>query len=201
MSPGGRVRAPCDVAHSPAMKRTTGGGTIVRPGRPGDETAIAAIYNEGIADRIATFETEPRTPEQVAGWVGERSRRFPVTVAERQGRVVAWAAASEYRPRSCYEGVAEFSVYAARDARGTGAGRAALAGLIDACEAAGFWKLVSRIFPENTASRALCRGLGFREVGTYQRHGRLDGRWRDTVIVERLLGEALRETEADSDVP
>lgn len=177
------------------------GETIVRAGRPGDETAIAAIYNEGIADRIATFETEPRTPEQVAGWVAERSRRYPVVVVERQGRVVAWAAASEYRPRACYEGVAEFSVYAARAARGTGAGRAALAGLVDACEIAGFWKLVSRIFPENAASRALCRRLGFREVGRYRRHGRLDGRWRDTVIVERLLGEASRDTETDEIAP
>jgi L-amino acid N-acyltransferase YncA len=182
------------------MRTKPGGETIVRAGRPGDETAIAAIYNEGIADRIATFETEPRTPGQVAGWVGERSSRYPVMIAERQGRIVAWAAASEYRARACYDGVAEFSVYAARDARGTGAGRAALAGLIDACETAGFWKLVSRIFPENTASRALCRRLGFREVGTYRRHGRLDGRWRDTVIVERLLGEALREANADRDV-
>ncbi len=183
------------------MNSTADGETIVRAGRPGDETAIAAIYNEGIADRIATFETQPRTPAQVAGWVGERSRRYPVVVAERHGRVVAWAAASEYRARACYEGVAEFSVYAARDARGTGAGRAALAGLIAACEAAGFWKLVSRIFPENTPSRALCRRLGFREVGTYRRHGRLDGRWRDTVIVERLLGGALRDAEAAEDVP
>jgi phosphinothricin acetyltransferase len=86
--------------------------------------------------------------------------------------------------------VAEFSVYADRAARGTRAAQAALQGLIDACEAAGFWKLVSRIFPENKPSRGLCRKLGFREVGTYERHGKLDGVWRDTVIVERLLGEA-----------
>lgn len=166
--------------------------TSVRAARREDAAAIAAIYNQGIEDRQATFETEPRSAERIAMWLDEKAGRYPVVVAERGGRVIAWAAAASYRPRSCYDGVAEFSVYTAREARGTGAGRAALQGLIDACETAGFWKLVSRVFPENAASRALCRRLGFREVGRYQRHGRLDGAWRDTVIVERLLGEARR---------
>jgi phosphinothricin acetyltransferase len=115
-----------------------------------------------------------------------------VVVAEQDGQVVAWAAAGTYRPRACYDGVCEFSVYADRTARGTGAAQAGLEGLIDACEAAGFWKLVSRIFPENVRSRGLCHKVGFREVGVYYRHARLDGQWRDTVIVERLLGEAAR---------
>jgi phosphinothricin acetyltransferase len=70
--------------------------------------------------------------------------------------------------------------------------------LLDECAQRGFWKLVSRVFPENTASRALCRSLGFREVGVYQRHARLDGAWRDCVIVEKLLGEARPK---DGDVP
>ncbi|HTO84509.1 MAG TPA: hypothetical protein VMQ73_19960, partial [Methylomirabilota bacterium] len=74
--------------------------------------------------------------------------------------------------------------------RGSGAGYAALVGLIDACAARGFWKLLSRIFPENTASLALHERAGFRTVGVYRRHARLDGEWRDTVIVERLLGVA-----------
>jgi phosphinothricin acetyltransferase len=106
--------------------------------------------------------------------------------------VLAWAAASEYRPRECYAGIAEFSVYVDRDARGRGAGRRATEALIAACEAAGFWKLVSRVFPENAASRALLRRCGFREVGVYRRHAKLDGEWRDVVIVERLVGEASR---------
>ncbi|MEP7106118.1 MAG: GNAT family N-acetyltransferase, partial [Chloroflexota bacterium] len=79
-------------------------------------------------------------------------------------------------------------------ARGTGCGRDVLLALIDAATAAGLHKLVSRVFPDNTASRALCRSVGFREVGTYARHGRLDGEWRDCVIVERLLGEAAAAT-------
>jgi L-amino acid N-acyltransferase YncA len=153
-----------------------------------DAAAIARIYNEGIEDRLATFETEPRDEEDVARWVADD----PVVVAEEGGEVVAWAAAHEYRPRACYTGVGDFSIYVARSRRGHGYGRAALSALVEECERRGYWKLVSRIFPENEASLALCRAVGFREVGVYRRHGRLDGEWRDCVIVERLLGEAAQ---------
>lgn len=163
---------------------------VVRPARREDARAIARIYNEGIADRTATFETEPRTAERVAETLAERAGRFPTVVVERDGRVIAWAGASEYRPRECYAGIAEFSVYVNRPARGTGAGRVAMRALIAACEAKGFWKLVSRVFPENAASRALCASLGFTEVGVYRRHAKLDGEWRDVVIVEKLIGDA-----------
>ena len=152
-----------------------------------DAAAIAAIYNEGIADRIATFETEPRTAEQIAGQIADKGDRFPTVVAERAGRVVAWAGAGPYRSRPAYAGVAEHSVYVARDARGTGAGRAALEALCLAYAERGFWKIVSRIFPENAPSLALHERCGFRMVGVYQRHGKLEGQWRDCVIVERLL--------------
>jgi L-amino acid N-acyltransferase YncA len=166
------------------------GALLVRPARLEDAEAIARIYNQGIEERIATFETELRSVEQMTEWLREKVGRYPVVVAEREGTVLAWASTSSYRSRDCYAGIAEFSIYAERAARGTGAARAALEGLIEAAEAAGFWKLVSRIFPENAASRGLCRKVGFREVGLYRRHARLDGVWRDTVIVERLLGEA-----------
>ena len=158
----------------------------------GDAEAIARIYNEGIADRVATFETELRTPEDIARGLRERAPRWPTIVVERDGGVVAWAGASEYRSRSCYAGIAEFSVYVAREARGTGAGRAAMEALVRECEGRGIWKLVSRVFPENEASRRLLATVGFREVGTYRRHAKLDGAWRDTVIVERLIGAAAR---------
>lgn len=114
---------------------------------------------------------------------------FPVVVVEEEGEVVAWASAPPYSDRRAYEGVREFSVYVARGRRGQGLGRLAMEALAFACAARGYWKLVSRVFPENEASRALCRGLGFREVGVYRRHARLDGEWRDCVIVELLLDE------------
>jgi phosphinothricin acetyltransferase len=152
-----------------------------------DAPAIAAIYNEGIADRVATFETEPRTPAQIAQQLADKGDRFPTVVVERAGQVVAYAGAGAYRSRPAYAGVAEHSVYVARAARGTGAGRAALEALCRAYVERGFWKIVSRIFPENVASRRLHERCGFREVGVYRRHGKLDGEWRDCVIVERLL--------------
>jgi phosphinothricin acetyltransferase len=156
-----------------------------RPATPEDADAIAAIYSEGIADGIATFETRPRTADEVRGWLGGR---FPVVVVvEDDGAVIAFASTSEYRPRECYAGVAEFSVYTARRSRGRGAGLVAVLALIESARASGFWKLVSRVFVENAASRALLQRAGFREVGVYQRHGRLHGVWRDVVIVERLL--------------
>lgn len=148
---------------------------------------MAEIYNEGIRDRVATFETRERTASDVAAWLADP--RFPVLAAERNGEVVGWVAASRYRERECYAGIAEFSVYVRRSARGHGVGDALMAAFLPACAAAGFWKALSRIFPENTASRALCRRHGFREVGIYERHARLDGVWRDVVIVERWLGE------------
>ena len=162
-------------------------GLRTRLATPADAAAIAAIYNEGIADRIATFETEPRTAEQIAAQLRDKGERFPTVIAERAGRPVAWAGAGPYRSRPAYSGVAEHSVYVARAARGTGAGRAALDALCQVYAERGFWKLVSRIFPENTASLRLHERCGFRTVGVYHRHGRLDGQWRDCVIVERLL--------------
>jgi len=155
-----------------------------------DAVAIAEIYNQGIDERVATFETEHRTADSVQGLLGARAGRYPAVVVEDERRVLGFAWSSEYRPREAYAGVAEFSVYVARDARGRGVGRLSLEALIREAERRGFWKLVSRIFPENLASRRLCAALGFREVGVYRRHGQLDGHWMDCVVVERLLGAA-----------
>lgn len=150
-----------------------------------DMAAIATIYNQGIEDRIATFETRLRTPQEIEQWF---DGVHPIVVLEaNQQQVIAFASTSLYRPRPCYAGIAEFSVYVERTWRGRGAGRLALEGLLQEAEKAGFWKLVSRVFVENAASRALLRRLGFREVGVYEKHAQLDGVWRDVVIVERLL--------------
>jgi L-amino acid N-acyltransferase YncA len=155
-----------------------------RPATPADSAAVAAIYNEGIAERLSTFETRPRTPADIAAWF---DGRHPIVVVEDAGAVIAFAATSTYRPRDCYAGIAEFSVYVAGPARGQGAGRLAMEALLQAAGVAGYWKLVSRVFVENAASRGLLRALGFREVGRYEKHARLDGVWRDVIIVERLL--------------
>ena len=159
----------------------------------GDAPAIAKIYNQGIEDRTATFETEPRTAKAVEEVLATRTSRYPALVVEDEDRVLGFAWTSEYRPRSAYAGVAEFTIYVARTARGQGVGRLALNALLTEAELRGFWKLVARVFPENVASRRLCAALGFREVGVYRRHGQLDGRWMDCVIVERLLGAAARD--------
>ena len=156
-----------------------------------DAGSIAEIYSEGIADRIATFETDPRTAAEIDEWLTGRNL---VMVAETgETGVVALAASFPYSNRPCYRGIGEFSVYVRRDYRGRGAGRAALGALIEAAKAAGLHKLTSRVFPENAASRALLKGLGFEEIGIHRRHGQLDGRWRDCVIVERLLDKGAGE--------
>ena len=158
-----------------------------RPAIDADAEAVARIYNQGIADRIATFETEPRSVEDRLEVIRSSQGRFPFVVVEDAGVVVGWACISLYRGRDCYRGVGEFSVYVDREARGRGVGRAAMLALIAEAEKAGFWKLVSRVFVENSPSRSLLRSIGFREVGIYEKHAKLDDVWRDCVIVEYMI--------------
>lgn len=160
-----------------------------RAASPADAPDITRIYNEGIEDRLGTFETRPRAREDVAAWFDGRHPN--VVVEDESGHIVAFASTSTYRARDCYAGIAEYSVYVERASRGHGAGRVAMQALIDAAARAGYWKLISRIFVENVPSRRLMASMGFREVGVYERHGRLDGAWRDVVIVERLIPENL----------
>jgi L-amino acid N-acyltransferase YncA len=150
-----------------------------------DSAAIAQIYNQGIEDRVATFETRLRLAEDVEKWFD--GVHPIVAVIEDSGEVIGFANTSTYRPRECYAGIAECSAYVARGARGRGVGKMALVALFDTARAAGFHKLVSRVFPENTVSLRMLDSLGWRQVGRYERHGRLDGVWRDVVIVEKLL--------------
>lgn len=170
------------------MSGTAGshGKSFARAARREDAADIARIYNEGIEDRVATFETDLRTEKDVLRWFDEERT---MVVVESDGHVLAFASAFTYRPRVCYSGVREFSVYVSREARGRGLGRVALEALTDAARARGDWKLLSRVFPENQPSLKLLASLGFREVGTYVRHAKLDGVWRDVVIVEKLIDE------------
>lgn len=150
-----------------------------------DADAITRIYNQGIADRTATFETRPRSSDEIGRWF---DGRHPIVVVEEAGAVVAFAAASQWRARECYRGIAELAVYVAREHRGRGAGRLALDELARAAEGAGFWKLLAATFATNDASRALLRGAGFREIGVFEKQAVLEGRWIDVVLLERLLG-------------
>lgn len=159
----------------------------VRAARPTDASAIAAIYNQGIAERSATFETALRNTEDMLERI-RAAARFPVLVAvDANDVVLGWAGLSSYCARACYAGIAEFSVYLDLKARGQRVGKQLLNELIEAAATLGYWKLLSRALPFNAASRALCRACGFREVGIYEKHAKLGDSWLDVVIVERLI--------------
>jgi L-amino acid N-acyltransferase YncA len=168
---------------------------IVRDAGSADTAAIAAIYNEGIQERTATFETDLRTHAEIEAWLAA-GRRLPVLVAAEGGAVRGWARIAPYSERTAYAGVGEASAYVARMARGRGIGRTLLTGLAERAEELGYWKLTGKIFAGNLAGAALVRRCGWREVGTHMRHGRLDGEWRDVVVVELLLGEASLDRQA-----
>ena len=149
--------------------------------RPEDWDAVRAIYLEGIATGNSTFEqTAPDWPVWDQG-------HLPCCrlVARIDSEVLGWTALSPVSSRRVYAGVAEFSIYVAERARGRGIGAALLQALIVASEQEGIWTLQSGIFPENTASLALCLRFGFRVVGARERIGSMDGRWRDVVLLER----------------
>jgi L-amino acid N-acyltransferase YncA len=155
----------------------------IRAMQPDDWPAVREIYEQGIATKQATFETAaPSWEEWDAGHLVDLR-----LVAEEDGKVVGWAALSPVSRRACYAGVAEESVYVAERARGRGVGSALLARLLADADDAGFWTIQTSIFPENAASIALHTRRGFRVVGTRERIARLDGTWRDTVLLERRV--------------
>jgi phosphinothricin acetyltransferase len=167
----------------------------IRPAHSGDADEIARIYNQGIEERVATLETEPRPGEERRAWLAARGPRHPVIVAEREGRIVGWGSLNPFNPRACYDHVADFSVYVDRDARGSGVGRRMLEHLVELAKAIGYHKLVLAALRSNDAGTALYTRLGFRQVGIYREHGLLDGRWVDVLLMERLLVEPQPEEE------
>ena len=156
---------------------------LVRPLVRADYPAVADVFAEGIATGRATFETRvPTWEEWDAGHLP--AHRF---VAEVDGEVAGWAAVVPYSRRAVYRGVGEESVYVAERAWGRGVGRALLEALIESARTGGLWTLQAGVFPDNLASLELHRRLGFREVGVRERIGRLDGVWRDVVLLELRL--------------
>jgi L-amino acid N-acyltransferase YncA len=159
----------------------------IRDASPDDAEAICRVYNQGIEDRVATLETECRTPEERHEWMAARGPRHPVLVADSDGVVTGWASLNRFNPRPAYDHVADLSVYVERAWRGRGVGRALLAALIERGRLLGYHKLVLAAFPDNAAGMALYARLGFTRVGVYREQGQLDGRWVDVVVMERLL--------------
>jgi phosphinothricin acetyltransferase len=204
-------------------------GVTLRPATEADAEAICLIYNQGIEDRIATLETELRTPVERRHWLASRSHRHPVIVAEacvperversellgrtgdspggrlagpperseplgRAGDspgarpvVIGWGSLNQFNPRKAYEHVADFSVYVEREWRGKRVGRRLIERLIELAREIGYHKMVLSAFPFNESGVALYERLGFRRVGVYREQGMLDGKWVDTVIMEKLL--------------
>jgi L-amino acid N-acyltransferase YncA len=160
------------------------GDLILRRAEAGDAVRMAEIFNEGVEDRVATFETQAAGPADAERWISEDI----VVVAERDGAMVAWAKAGPYTDQhDYYAGVREATMYVARDARRTGVGKALLAALAESAAQEGAHKLIGKIFTSNEPSIALVKGLGWREVGVHERHGALDGEWKDVLVVEKLL--------------
>ncbi|MEC4015445.1 GNAT family N-acetyltransferase [Streptomyces sp. H27-D2] len=162
--------------------RHPGARALVRPLTAAHADQVLAIYQSGIDEGNATFETE------APGWESFDAAKLAdhrfVAVAD-GGRVLGWVAVGKVSDRGAYAGVVEHSVYVAREARGEGVARALLDALIASADAAGIWTIQAGVFPENTASLALHQRAGFRIIGTRERIGRHRGAWRDVVLIER----------------
>ena len=164
---------------------TAQGSGQIRAAGAADAEVIASIHNEGIEDRIATFETKLKDEAAVSDAMSEW---LACVVCESGGDVAGFAKAAPYEDRShYYDGVGEATVYVARDARGQGIGGPLLDALVDAARERGLHKLTAKVFADNEASLKLFERSGFRTVGTHVRHGQLDGEWLDVVLLERSL--------------
>jgi L-amino acid N-acyltransferase YncA len=162
-------------------------GWKVRPAQPRDVARISEIYNEGIEDGEATFESRPRSAADILEKLNTPGNHL--IVAEWGESILGWASITPYSSRECYAGIGEASVYISRSARHQGIGRLLLNALVETAMNRGYHKLIGRLLASNTASRQLVRGIGFREVGLHEKHGQLRGQWVDVVIVERLIPE------------
>ena len=158
----------------------------IRAMESSDFEILKEIYNQVIDERVATFNTEHIDLDDIAGW----SESGLVLVADSGENILGFVRSFPYLIRPCYEGIAQFSIYVRESARGLGVGDLLMSAFLQALVADGNWKVLSRVFVENVASLHLLAKHGFREVGIFRKHARLDGIWRDVVIVERLLGPA-----------
>ena len=160
----------------------------IRRAHAADAEAIAAIYNQGIEDRVATLETELRTPDERRAWLAARGERHPVLIAERGGAVLAWASLNPFNPRAAYAHVADLSIYVARSARGSGVGRVLLGRIIDEARGLGFHKMVLAAFPRTPPACGSTRGWASPPWGRTASRAASDGCWVDVIVMEQILG-------------
>ncbi|MFQ3321745.1 MAG: L-amino acid N-acyltransferase YncA [Candidatus Thalassarchaeaceae archaeon] len=158
-------------------------GEGVRFANSDDWENISKLYNEIINEGLATLNTENVTNTEVSQW----SSKGIILVYFMGEKIAGFTRSLPYSERECYAGVSQFSIYVDINFRRMGVGSLLLQKLIEELEKTDFWKIVSRVFPENISSRELLVKHGFREVGTYEKHGRLEGKWRDAVIVEYII--------------
>lgn len=173
----------------------------VRPVRPEDAEALRAIYNDSVATTTATMDTEPRSPEQQAAWIGEHDGNpFPALVAEdEEGHLLGYASLSPYNRKSGYATTAEVSVYVHRDWRGHGIGSSLLGALVEDAERRGFRALIALITSGNAASLRLHERHGFAIVGTLHHVARKFDTWVDVTLMQRLFEEPETPPVADED--
>lgn len=164
----------------------------VRAAEQRDAHEIARIYGQAIQDHLATFENFLGTPEERTRWVTERSVKFPLLVAELNGRILGWTSLSRYQVRPHTEGIAELLIYIDRDYRWHGVGKELMRAVQSAAREQGHFKLIGRFVAHNDAGRRLCRMTGWREVGVHESHTRLEGLWHEVVVVEFLIRENLK---------
>lgn len=171
------------------VEKPTGTWTL-RLATEQDVPAITEIFNQGIEDRMATFEENPHTVEERLRWFLGHGPREPIVVAETEGAVTGWASLSQYSPRACYDRVEELSIYVRRQWRARGVGGALMDRLLEEGAKQGVHKVVLHVFPFNTNAIALYRKKGFRKVGTFRHHGVRWGEWLDLIAMERdLVGD------------
>jgi phosphinothricin acetyltransferase len=160
---------------------------LVRNAQATDLAAIREIYNQGIVDRIATLDEDPKSEADVRAWFDQHGVRYAVVVAQRDETIVGWASLNPYSHRCAYHGVADLSVYVERSARGSGVGTALLNEIELLAHRAGFHKIVLFALAENDAGLRLYHKLRYRDVGVFKEHGRIDGRFVDVIAMEKLL--------------
>ena len=164
----------------------------IRPARPDDAREIARIYNQGVQDRMATFENSYVTPEERYLWLAARPEKYPVLVGEVKHTLMGWASLAPYSPRHCYDGIAELSIYIERSLRGHGVTLDLMKAMQNAAREKGFHKLIGRIVADNEPARKLCQVTGWHEVGVHEKHGKLGAEWHDLVLVEYTIPENLK---------